>query len=54
MALGELSSLDEVREVVRRSFPVTSYEPAPTAEWREARGRFAALSDARHELEVAT
>ena len=54
MALGELSSLEEVREVVRRSFSVTTYEPASTGEWRDARGRFAALSEGRQELEVAT
>ena len=54
MALGELSSLEEAREIVRGSFSLTSYEPASTGEWREARGRFAALSEARPELEVAT
>jgi len=46
IALGEISSLDDAREVVRRSFSSTTYEPAPTDEWREARERFAALSDA--------
>lgn len=48
-ALGELSSLAEGRELVRRSFPITRYEPASTAAWREARERFAALSVAPEE-----
>jgi len=43
MALGEVSSLEEAREVVRNSFPVTTYEPAPSSAWREARERFAAV-----------
>jgi rhamnulokinase len=46
MALGELASLDEAREIVRGSFTVDTYEPAATPEWREARERFAALADA--------
>ena len=44
MALGELSSLDEAREVVRASFAPTVYEPTDEAAWREARGRFAELT----------
>jgi rhamnulokinase len=43
IALGELSSLAEGREVVRGSFAPTTYEPAPDAAWREARERFAGL-----------
>jgi rhamnulokinase len=38
IALGELSSLDEAREVVRASFSPSVHEP--TADWREARARF--------------
>jgi len=52
IALGELASLDEAREIVRSSFSVDTYEPAATAEWREARERFAALADT--ELKVGT
>jgi rhamnulokinase len=50
MALGELASLDEAREVVRASFAPTTYEPREGAEWQEARERFARLCEA--ELEV--
>jgi len=47
MALGELSSLEELREVVRASFDQTVYEPTPSTGWQEARARFAGLrSDA--------
>jgi rhamnulokinase len=38
MALGELASLEEAREVVRASFSPSVYEP--TGDWREARARF--------------
>ena len=54
MALGELASLDEARDVVRRSFSLTTYEPKSSSAWREARERFAALSDARSEAEART
>jgi rhamnulokinase len=51
IALGEIGSLDEAREIVRRSFIPTLYEPAPTAEWQDARARFEALADRRrHEV----
>jgi len=43
LALGELSSLDELRDVVRASFAQTVYEPTPSSRWQEARARFAAL-----------
>ena len=43
MALGELSSLEELRDVVRASFAQTVYEPTPSNRWREARARFAGL-----------
>jgi rhamnulokinase len=52
MALGEISSLDELREVVRSSFEPTEYEPAGSEDWREARERFARLTTAGSELEV--
>ena len=41
MTLGELASVDEAREVVHASFAPTTYEPERTAEWVEARERFA-------------
>jgi rhamnulokinase len=52
MALGELSSLDEAREVVRRSFVPTPYEPSESEGWADARARFAALSAQGQGLEV--
>jgi rhamnulokinase len=51
IALGELASSGEAREVVRRSFSPHRYEPETTAAWREARERFAVLGGA---LEVTT
>ena len=43
MALGELGSLAEAREVVRASFPPVELEPRDRAAWDEAYGRFRAL-----------
>jgi rhamnulokinase len=43
MALGELASLEEGRELVRASFEPTSYEPRPGDEWDEAYARFRQL-----------
>jgi len=40
MALGHVSSLEEGRAVVRRSFEVTTYEPGERAPWDEAFARF--------------
>jgi rhamnulokinase len=54
MALGEISSLEEGRELVRASFVRRTYEPNTHGTWREARERFAALSGARAEVEVGT
>jgi rhamnulokinase len=51
MALGEISSLAEAREVVERSVTPKTYEPADSPEWREAREQFARIT-ARSELEV--
>jgi len=39
MALGQLASLAEGREVVRNSFNVVTYEPTGEAGWEEAYGR---------------
>ncbi len=52
IALGELASLDEAREVVRTSFEPTVYEPHDSAAWREARERFAEIAAARPREEV--
>jgi rhamnulokinase len=41
MALGEIASLREAREVVRASFAPATYEPQESADWQEARERFA-------------
>ncbi len=41
IALGELSSVSEARELIARSFPFTVYEPR--SDWSEARTRFDAL-----------
>jgi len=40
MATGELSSLAEVREVVRNSFELETYEPKKTTSWEEAYARY--------------
>jgi len=40
---SRLGSIDDLRAVVARSFPVTTYEPRDTARWADAVGRFAAL-----------
>jgi rhamnulokinase len=39
-ALGHLESDDQIREVVRNSFEVKTYEPLGSAEWEEAYRRF--------------
>ncbi len=46
LALGEVASLKEGRELVRRSFPVEEYLPEDTAQWDEAYGRFVGLTRA--------
>lgn len=43
MALGEINNLQELRRVVKDSFPITEYEPAGTEEWTEAYNRFKKL-----------
>jgi len=42
-ASGEVGSLDEIREIIRKSSDVERYEPADTARWQEAAGRFASV-----------
>jgi rhamnulokinase len=43
LAGGYVSSLDEGRELIRRSFEVITYEPAETTAWDEAYERFIKL-----------
>jgi rhamnulokinase len=40
LAMGEIGSLSEGRELVRRSFPVETYQPADSAAWADAYARF--------------
>lgn len=40
MALSEIASLKELREVVRASFETPTYEPVETEKWEDAYGRF--------------
>jgi len=54
VALGELSTIAEGRELVRRSFAPKAYEPAADARWQQARERFAELASARPRVEVTT
>lgn len=46
LALGEVASLEEVREVVRSSFAPTLYEPREKEAWEEGRGRFERIAAA--------
>jgi rhamnulokinase len=46
LAIGELASLGEAREVVRASFAPRVYEPSASAGWDEAGQRFSELSAA--------
>jgi rhamnulokinase len=43
LALGRLSSLEEGRAIVRRSFELPTYEPRHSAAWDEAYARFLSL-----------
>jgi rhamnulokinase len=43
IALGEIASLDEARELVRASFETTLYEPGGRSGWDEASARFETL-----------
>lgn len=45
IALGEIRSLEEGRELVRRSFHVVEYAPEDTAAWDEAYARFLRLRE---------
>ena len=50
MALGELGSLDEARDVVRRSFEPAPYEPRDRDAWDDAYGRFERVAGAAEEV----
>ncbi|MBE3581985.1 MAG: rhamnulokinase [Thermoanaerobacteraceae bacterium] len=43
MAMGEISNLDEGREIVRRSFALKTYEPEDQEEWDEKYAKFVGL-----------
>ena len=45
MALGEISSVEDLRTVVRNSFELTEYEPHDTARWDDAYGRFLRVTE---------
>jgi rhamnulokinase len=51
LAGGRIASLDEGREMVRRSFELGSYEPSPVAGWDEAYGRFLGIREAMPEIQ---
>ncbi|HEY3415486.1 MAG TPA: FGGY-family carbohydrate kinase, partial [Armatimonadota bacterium] len=40
MALGEISDVSEIRQVVRQSCELITYEPQETAAWQEGYNRF--------------
>lgn len=42
-SMGELGSLAEIREVVRRSIDMKHYQPTDTSRWEQASARFAEL-----------
>lgn len=43
ISLGDLSSLAELREVVRNSFEIKTYQPKQSKDWQEASVRFSKL-----------
>jgi rhamnulokinase len=45
LALGELTSLEQARSVVRASFEPTVYEPSGVPEWDDAYDRFLAIAE---------
>jgi len=52
IAAGEISSLEEGRELIKKSFGVAWYRPTQHSHWAEARERFSALSSISDEAEV--
>jgi sugar (pentulose or hexulose) kinase len=45
LAAGDISSLSEGREIIRRSFETRTYEPGDTDAWAEAYPRYLAIED---------
>ena len=43
IAMGDVKSLAEMREIVRNSFDIETFEPEPTSIWQDARDKFNAL-----------
>jgi rhamnulokinase len=54
IALGELASIEEARDVIRTSFEPVAYEPEGTEEWEEAWDRFRRLGDSRSRAGVGS
>ena len=54
MALGELASITEAREVIRASFEPVVYEPQGAVEWEEASDRFQRLGDSMSRAKVGS
>jgi len=50
LALGEVGSIEDARDVVRASFEPVVYEPTELELWREARERFEAIVGESHSL----
>jgi len=46
IAVGEVGSLAEAREIIAASFPTVTYEPGPVAGWEEAYERYRTLAEA--------
>jgi rhamnulokinase len=44
IAAGEIGSIPQAREIVRKSYPVAEYKPQNAATWQEAYGRFLAVA----------
>jgi len=44
VAAGDVASVAEARRVIRESFPVEVYDPAPSADWNAVWDRFQAIS----------
>lgn len=44
LTLGHVASHGELREIVRRSFPVEKYHPRPVEGWKRAKERFSKLA----------
>lgn len=47
MAMGEINTLEELREVVRNSFETEVFEPADSSVWDEAYARFVEMLEAQ-------